>query len=497
MTSPITFSGLGSGIDTKSIVDALVAVERIPIQQLEDRKATEQKKLDLIGTLKGLVSSLKDKAKGLSTLGEFLAFTVSPSVETAATFSASGTAVAGSHTLNVQQLAASDRWAFDGVADPDVDLASADGQSVDFTYDGTTYSVPLTQAGSSLNEIAGQINTATNGAVNATVVNTGTASAPDWRLVLAAKDTGADYRITGLSTSVAGLTLDSTPPDPQGLPGSRNNIVVGSNAVALIDGLVVTRSDNDFSDVVAGVSISLLEADPATTVTFTVEPDKTAIKKGVQDFVDAFNAVVDFVKKQNTYDEDSGPGGELFGDNIMRTVMNTVRGALFNQSASQVASDTIGYGTLSLLGVKSDKDGRLSIDAAAMDKKLDANLDAFADLFVDSDGFDNGGALPGTPGYYVDLSADTGLMDDLVREIDRVVNTYQDASGGFSKGIFDTRTDTLNANIKLFDQQIDAKEVRLEMFQRQLETRFAALESTMAQLNSQQAYLTGVTFNNS
>src|SRR5688500_15321223 len=111
----ITIGGLGSGLDTGAIIDALVRVEALPINALEAKKAAEKEKLSLFGTLKGLVDALRTKAKALSTASEFLAFSVSSSDATTASFKASGSAVAGSHTITVNQLASSDRWAFDPI----------------------------------------------------------------------------------------------------------------------------------------------------------------------------------------------------------------------------------------------------------------------------------------------------------------------------------------------------------------------------------------------
>ncbi|MCK6445932.1 MAG: flagellar filament capping protein FliD [Planctomycetes bacterium] len=491
MASPITFSGLGSGLDTQAIISALLKVEALPINQLEDRKALEQKKLSLIGTLKGYVNSLKDKAKALATSGEFMSYKASISDANAATVSASATATAGAHTMVIQSLAAADRWAFDSVTDPDTDLATADGQTVSFTYDGQNYSVSLTAAASSLTEIASAINGATNGAVTASVVQTSDIGTGTYELVLAGDQAGTSYRISNIASTVAGLTIDGTGPTGN-TAGSSNNIIVGTNAIAVIDGQTISRASNDFANVIPGVSITALEADPLTTHSITIEGDKTAIKSKIQSFVDTYNELASFVNKQNKYDEEEGPSGELFGDPILRTVMSTVRGALFNQTASQVAGDTTGYGTLRLLGIELQNDGTLKVNNTKLDDKLDEDPAAFADLFVDTDGFDNGGAAVGTPAYYVDQTTDTGLMDDLVREIDRVVKSYQASNGTFSKGLFDARTDALNSNIKLYNQQIDAKERRLEVYEQQLVAKFSALESAMAQLQSQQAYFGGI-----
>jgi len=485
----ITIGGLGSGLDTRAIIDALVRVESLPIDLLETKKTSEKKKLSLLSTLEGYVSSLRSKAKALSSPAEFLAFTVTASDATTASFKASGNALAGSHTITVNQLATSDRWAFNGIVDPALNLASADGQGISFTYDGVAYDATVSAAASTLNDVASAINTAAAGKVSASVVNTGTATTPSYQLVLSGQSTGLDKRITGISSSIASLTIDATGPDPLGVAQSANNLTVGNNAIAVIDGLSVTRSDNDFSDVLTGVSISTLTADPAKTTSFTVEPNKDAIKAKLKDFVEAFNKVMTFIGEQNKYSEEKGPGGELFGDSSLRSIQSTIRNELFGTTVAQIGGDTAGFGTLKLLGLDLQKDGTLIINDAKLTAKLDEDLTKFADLFVDTDGFDNGGAPIGTPAYYVDITPDSGLADKLVRAIDRMVNGYTDVSGATSKGLFDVREDTINARVKLIDRQIADREYRLDRYQAQLEARFAALESTMAQLQSQQQYL--------
>jgi flagellar hook-associated protein 2 len=476
-------------LDTRGIIDALIRVESIPITALETKKTAEKKKLSLLSTLEGYVNTLRTKAKELSSPSEFLAYTVTSSDQTTASFKASGNAIAGSHTQTVNQLAKSDRWAFNGITDPTVPLASADGEGISFTYDGITYDASVTQAESSLNDIASAINTVAAGKVAASVVNTGTATTPSYQLVLSGQSTGLDKRITGISSTVAALTIDATGPDPLGVAQSANNLTVGNNAIAVIDGLTVTRSDNDFSDVLTGVSISTLTADPAKVTSFTVDPNKDAIKAKLKDFVDAFNKVMTFIGDQNKYSEDKGAGGELFGDSALRSIQSMIRNELFGSTVAQIGGDTAGFGTLKLLGIDLQKDGTLLINDSKMSAKMDEDLTKFADLFIDTDGFNNGGAAIGTPAYYVDTTLDSGLADKLVRAIDKMVKGYTDASGATSKGLFDVRKDTINSRVKLFDRQIADREFRLDRYQSQLEARFAALESTMARLQSQQQAL--------
>lgn len=485
MATGISFSGLGSGLDSASIIKQLVSLERLPLNALEDKKQGLSDKLSLLGTFKGYVKDLQTKARALATEDDFLDFSVSASQEGFATFSASGAASAGSHTLSVLKLAAADRWAFHGVASHDQDLATAAGQTVSFDIDGTSYSLTVQQDQSSLDEIANELNDLAGDSITATVVNTGTTSSPSYQLVLAADETGEDFRITNLASTVGGLAINYVAPDGNGEAQSPDNLTVGNNAQALIDGLLVERESNEFGGVVPGVSITATAADPDTTISFTVAPDQTAIKAKIKSFVDAYNKVVSFSNAQNAYSEDAGPGGKLFGDSILSTVGSRVNSALFNVDVQTVQDDSAGYSTLSLVGIKKQSDGTLLIDDATLTDKLSSDIGAFADLFVDKDGFDNGGALENTPGFYVDTTADSGLAATLDRAIDRLLDSTTTSGGVVLKGVFDARVESYNTDIKRYDRQIDAKQTYLDQFELQLQTRFAKLEELIGTLNSQ------------
>lgn len=475
--SGISFSGLASGLDTRAIIDALVAAERIPINQLENRKAGEQQKVSLVGTFKGLVEGLKDAAKGLGSIDEFMSFNVSTAYEGVASITATGEAQAASHTIEVTQLAAADRIAFDGVADPDQNLAFTPGEGVSFDYKGTNYDIQVPVNGSSLNEIAQAINDATGGEVSASVVNSGTSASPSYQLVLAGSETGSDAQIQNLSSTVLGL-------------GGTTQLTSAQDAVAIIDGLQVTRSSNEFNDVIQGVQIDLESTNPSDPMSFTVTADTGSVKEGIQGFIDAYNEVINFINEQNTYSEDDGAGGALFGDTLLRSVKQTIDGVLFSQTAAQVGADLTGFGTLSLIGIKQDNSGSLSLDATIFDGKVDENLAALADLFVDSDGFDNGGLQLGDPNYFVDQTADSGIADQLARALEATMSSFTDPVTNVRiEGIFDSRTSALTATIDGFDKTIESRERYLEQFEANLVQRYTALESLMGQLNARQSSL--------
>ncbi len=482
--SGIGIGGLASGIDSNSIIQKLVQLESIPITQIQDKVTKQKSKLNGVSQLQALVKDLQAKAKAVSTQSDFLVFDVNASQDGVASFTATGSAASATHTLTVNQLASVDRWAFDGVADSTTNLTASSGQSVSFTTNGTAYQIDVDPSSSSLENIASQINTVAHADVAATVVNTGTTASPSYKLVLTSKNSGEAGRVSGLTSGVDGLTIDSTAPAVDGTPGSTNNITVGLNAIAVVDGLTVERSTNEFSDVITGVSFTAQAADPAKQINFSAVPNKAAVKTKVQGLVDSYNAVINFINTQNTYSKDAGAGGVLFGDQILSTVRTTINNALFNVPLDQVANDTTGYSTLSVIGISRQSDGTLLIDQTKLDDKLNTNIAAFSDLFVDTDGFNNGGALPNTPEYYIDTTADSGLASSLTRAIDQMIKLTSSSGGIAIKGLFDARNETINNQIKDLNSQVLAKQVYVDKFEQDLQSKFANLEATIGKLNS-------------
>lgn len=476
----ITFGGLASGLDTNAIIEALVQLERRPIELLQSQRSEERSKVSEFGKLEALVKTLQDQAEALTD--DFFAFTLNSSSESTASFTLSAGAQAGSHSLEVLSLAKADVWTFQGVADPDAQLGAG---TITFDYDSDpetsgkeSFSVTIEAGSESLNDIAASINSQAGDAVTASVINAGTALNPSYQLVLTGNDTGEDFNIENLAVSGPALTIDQ-------------NATVADNADIVLDGIAISRSSNVFSDVLAGVSFTVSEVTQVgTPVTFTVNPDAEGVKANIQEFVDAYNGVIDFINAQNEYDEETGPGGDLFGDSALSTVRTTIQNALFNVDPTVVANDPDGYSTLGLVGVELDSDGRLSIDDTLFDSKLKENPTLLGELFTaeDSDPLDN-----------VD---DSGLLLRLTAAIEDMVEDSEakDANGntvyypGTTKaipapGIFSGRKDAINEVISDIDDQIERLELHVSSFEEDLILRFSKLEALLSGLNSQAQFL--------
>jgi flagellar hook-associated protein 2 len=482
MNGPIQIGGLATGLDTAAIIQALVGAESIPIQQLEARKSEQKSKLSLLGTLDGLINDLRKKANSFKETIGFVANSVAIGTEGVASFTSSGGSALGSYSLNVEQLASADRYVTTGV--PDDTAVLDESISASFSYGGEEYEITLTGEDATLANLATQIEEVTGGEVQASVVNVGASAVPNFKLIVEGSETGADNAIQNFELTTANDVL-----------GIEEQLSSAKNAIIQLNGLEIQRSTNEFSDVVDGLSFTVesvtgdgdpLTDGPGENVEFSVGVDEDGTIEQLKEFTKAYNAVVGFINAQNEYSEDDGAGGPLFGDSILRSIQSTLSGTL---SAPGVIDGTSSFGSLGLLGIDLGTDGLLTINESEVKEKLLEDPDAFADFFVDNDGFDNNGAEEGTAGFYTDTTTDSGLFSKLVSRLDQLLDDQEDSNGKKLNGLIDSRKDSLNRSIDDFDDQILRLEDRLLSFEQSLVLQFAALEQLVGNLNSQGAAL--------
>ena len=178
----------------------------------------------------------------------------------------------------------------------------------------------------------------------------------------------------------------------------KRELVTGADASVIVDGITATSSDNSVSDVIPGVTLSLVKADADTTITLNIDHDVDAITKNISDFVDAYNEVNSYINQQQSYDtENQKPGGVLFGDGTLSSVHSDLSSTIV-QSVWGVSSD---FSILGLVGINLDNEGQLSIDNDKLKGYLNTNFSDVKDLFA-ADGSADSGMLD-----YVSHTSDT------------------------------------------------------------------------------------------
>lgn len=389
----ISSPGIGSGLDINGIVSQLMAAERQPLNALVQREQKYQTQLSAFGKVKSALSTFQTSVNALSGSDKFRALTATPSDAGVFTASAGATAVPGTYSLEVQQLAQQHKLATAGFASTSSSLGSGsitiqfgsyDVGLNSFTQNAAkpTGSITIDASNNSLAGIRDAINAA-NAGVTASIINDGAAAGN--RLVLSSADGGAanSIRITvsdddGNNLNNAGLSVLAF--DPTAAAGSGKNMTQAAaarDALLSIDGISITQSSNVIKDAIQGVTLNLVKTNVGQPATLNVGRDAAATTEAVQDFVQAYNDISKTLKELTAYNSESKKGAILQGDATMRLISTHLR-SIMSAPISSSGSLT----TLSQIGVSFQKDGSLAVDSAKLQTAIDTRFDDIGSLFA-------------------------------------------------------------------------------------------------------------------
>ncbi len=497
--SPITISGLGSGLNTSGIITALTANENTAITTYQSQQSDLNNQVTAWQTFNSDLLGLQSIASSLSSPSSFSTATASIDQSAVATVTSSTGAVAGTHTLTVNSLAQAQKVLSNGVTDASVPL----NISGSFLLNGSKITVTSTE---SLTQVAAAINSSSAG-VNASVISAGTgdyqlsltssssgalnglsasdvgsgtaleslgllpstggtqalrqsittssggAGAGSIALASSTEDVGAAMSITdgtaasgaieikgtsisvnlntmsltdvanainsagisGVQAQIVGIpdasgnvtatsakqlqivSTDSSSPLTASSFTDSNNVLsslgivqtgftnqksAAQDASFSVDGVDYTRSSNTVSDVIPGVSMTLLSTNDATTSTpanISVAEDTSSVSGTISNFVTAYNGVVDYINSQNTFTPDSTntegtaqSSPELFGNYALTSVQNQLSSMLNVNSNGKSLAD---------VGITVNTTGELVVDSSQLQAALQSDPTTVASLF--------------------------------------------------------------------------------------------------------------------
>ncbi|MCL6649605.1 MAG: flagellar filament capping protein FliD [Chloroflexi bacterium] len=109
MANPLALSGLASGVDTATLVEQLMAIERRPLLRLQDQQSKTETRGKVLADLAARLSTLKSKlaslAEGTTLNAKSVSTDVAPGTPAPATITAGPSAANGTFKLWVDQLA--------------------------------------------------------------------------------------------------------------------------------------------------------------------------------------------------------------------------------------------------------------------------------------------------------------------------------------------------------------------------------------------------------
>jgi flagellar hook-associated protein 2 len=443
----LTASGLGSGLDIKSLVEQLVTAERAPTaNRLTARESKANSELSALGKFRSALASFQDALKNLKDVDTFQGRKVTVGNDEVFKATADSTSLPGNYAVEVLTLASAQRLR--SGAFPDATAAVGTG-TLSITVNGATSSVLIDGAATSLNDIRNAINAAPdNPGVRANVVK----AADGAYLVLSSTATGAanaiSIAVSGGDGGLAPLVFDP-------LAGSNpmTELLPAADATVEIDGVPVTSDGNSITDAIDGVTINLLGAEPGTVLDLNVDYDPASAKTSVQTFVSAYNKLMDTVAEITRYNADTREAAPLLGDATVRGVRDQVRRELANSFGSGL------YSSLAAIGVTTQITGKLEVNATKLDNAIDADFDAVGGLFAGSGG--------------------------LATRLDGIAGAALASNSSIA-----TREGALKTALKGITAQRETLDDRIEQVRNRLLDQFNAMDRLLGQLKNTSNFLT-------
>lgn len=110
MVQPIRIDGLVSGLDTTSIVNKLMALERLPLLSMQSRQQKLQLQISALNTIKASIFALQTRATDLTRSSTFSAMKATSSNEQVAAATAMNGSASASYLVDITSLATADRY---------------------------------------------------------------------------------------------------------------------------------------------------------------------------------------------------------------------------------------------------------------------------------------------------------------------------------------------------------------------------------------------------
>ena len=438
--------GSGSGLDVSAIVTTLVEAQfAAKTAQLTKRADTLTSQISGVAKLKSGITGFDAALKALVKGGSLTTQPTSSNANALGVSALNGKSAAGlSARVEVLQLASAQAATTNTAV---ARTAPFRPGTLTVTINGAATPLTIGGADATLDGVAARINAAGLG-LTASIVTEGGA---------------ARLTIKGQSGAANAFTIAGVDDDPDASGFSLADLSVGPNATGTtigsvardamvkLDGATFTRATNSIADLLPGVRLDLKELGTSTLGT---NAPTAALGQAVADYVETFNQLQAVLKEQ------LDPVNGALRNDPAATALNRALGQL---TTTSLAANAAGPRTLADLGVRTNRDGTLSIDSTRLATTLAASPAAVEAMFADRAGASNGG-----------LSA--ALSAIAARATDR-------ASG------FDAETTRYAARqTELTDAQAKATEAASAMKDR-LTQQFASMDSKVAAYKSTGAFL--------
>ena len=528
-----TLNSGGSGLNITQLVDSIVAAEIEPTKALINKQVSENDlAISEVAKFRARAATLEG---ALSVAGATGLFQVqSSSAATAIAVTDMGALETGSISVKTTQLATRQVLEFEGFASLDaaipagtltIETGSWSADNVFTTNpDSTAQTVAIASGGTSLSEFSTDLNAITGVTAQVIAKGDGTFS------LSVMSEYGAENALR--------LTASSNGPTDFDTSDGGHEITAAQDAELIVNGITISRETNSISDIVAGATLTLNEV-TSSNVTLSVATNATTATADLQALIDQINTMRSYLEAATARGANGAEPGALAGDASIS--------AIKRELSSITTAPLNGFGNdpvyLSEVGVKTNRDGSLSLDATQLEKilisnpeKLDAIYNSVNSMELDSlsVAFSSSATPPeGAHSFAYDAVSDTATLNEISlssrinsagdREFYKIGGTFNglvinagthvQADGDLSSKVYvgqslvdklstylETITATsgditkketyLNSRSSEYKEQLTEADTKADIIQARELRKFAKMEKAVTQLKSTGDYIT-------
>ena len=340
LLNPATFTGNSSfSTQLSAVITSAVNMASQPIAQLQNQQSTLLDQQNELSTLSNNFQSLQSALDSINNGAGIGSYSASFSNSSIASASIGSGVMPGSYSIDVLSLGSqTNTMSAAGGGSGSTTVTDPTSQNIDsspnytLTVNGTDYNIT---GAATLDQLAQAINT--SGAnVQATVVNVGGSSSPDYRLSVQSLNYAPDtIQLSDNGSNTALL----------------NNLTTGSSVQYQVNGQPSTVTANSRNvSLSTGLTLTLQGVGPTTV---NVGQDVSGVANSLNSFVSAYNSVVDELARNRGKN-----GGALSGQAVVYEVSNAL------QSIANYAGSSGSVTSLAAMGVTFDQTGHLSFDSS-------------------------------------------------------------------------------------------------------------------------------------
>lgn len=515
-TNIVSSLGAGSGIDIKTLAQNLADAEINPRKEAINSKITKtEAKISGYGYIKTALNDLKNAFAQLDDAADFASIKPSNTQPSALGVTTTSTAQTGSYTIEVSQLARAQRSASNGFSARNTPLNGGVGFALNLSVNGGPLQ-PITVSTDTPAGVVSAINGAKLG-IQAQLLQTGDALNPFTIVVTgesgavknfsltpannALQSTSSQNYQTGLAVAAAAnatqvvVSYGSNPATDVSLvknsdtgmwswpagttepsattpitvktyagtglqPAFSNTLQSAADAQFKVNGLSMSRSNNQISDLIDGVTLDLYTT-TSSPARLDLNRETSSIKDKVKGLVTAYNDLEVTLKELgNAKSTIKDGGGSLVGDSILQSIRSQVRAYITNLSTTpgntlKAARDA---------GLSFDRNGQLTLDEAKLENALQGSFDDVVKIFS-----------AGTNSKSIYSTAPSGVAGDAMVKLDQLLR---------NNGLIANQTDSATKKIEAYKADLAKLDTRLSQILERYTRQFSVMESIVGSNNS-------------